>query len=165
MTWLSLLQEDRLKVNDDDEKKSNDETMETKKKKNKQLRKAKFLSTLLCLILMFMPEGLKFLGGPALAPAIDNLNIIQLDLTVDNMDCGGCVIEVEGLISSQSGVVSAKVTDFELGEVEILVNTAWIDYDRGDFFGSMDKVLVSHGFALHERGWKTQKMKFDESFA
>ena len=89
---------------------------------------------------MYMPEGLKFLGGPAVAPAVNNIisinihkysnnnninnqannsNILQLDYTVDNMDCNGCVIEVEGLLlSSQSGVISAKVTQFDLGDID-----------------------------------------------
>ena len=151
--------------------------------KNKQSsRKTKFLSTILCLVLMYMPEGLKFLGGPAVAPPVNNniininihnnnnnnknnSNILQLDYTVDNMDCNGCVIEVEGLLSSQSGVISAKVTQFDLGEVKILVNIEWIEYEKKGFFENMNQVLVSHGFALHERGYKTQKMKFDESFA
>ena len=96
----------------------------------------------------------------------NNNNIQRLDYTVDNMDCQGCVYSVEGIISSQLGVVSAKVTKFDFGEVEVYVNKDWIaDYNESTFEKSLNDVLMSNGYELHPRGWKTQKMKFDESFA
>ena len=132
--------------------------------KRKNIMKMQFISTVMCLCLMFMPEGLKFFGGPALAPAVDNVNVIRLDYTVDKMGCEGCVYSVEGLLSSQSGVVSAKVSNFDLGEVEIYVNKAWINFEKEVFEKSLNELLVSNGYELHERGWKTMKMKFNDSF-
>ena len=135
-------------------------------------RKMNFLfSSFLCLCLMYMPEGLKILGmdpvilAPAVKDSSNNSPYIKLEYTVDNMDCGGCVIEVEGLLTGQKGVVSAKVTTFDLGEVEIYVNTEWVeDYETVTFEKMLNETLVPHGFELHERGWKTKMMSFNERF-
>lgn len=193
MSWFSLSREEGKEEdvattnnddnNDDDKKKEKSDGNDTKISsgkiddscKSKQTitrRKISFLaSSLLCLCLMYMPEGLKILGiDPVLlAPAVkngdNNSSFIKLEYTVDNMDCGGCVVEVEGLLTGQTGVISAKVTTFALGEVEIYVNTEWVqDYETVTFEKVLNETLIPHGFELHERGWKTKMMTFDERF-
>lgn len=76
--------------------------------KKSTIMKSKVISTIICLILMFMPEGLQFFGGPAIAPSVESKNLLRLNYTVDNMGCEACVYSVEALISRQPGIVSAK---------------------------------------------------------
>lgn len=136
------------------------------KTSDRNIYKIKILSTVICIVLMYMPEGLQLVGGSALAPAIGNVkDMIRLEYTVDNMGCEACVFGVEGILTRQPGVISAKVTDFNLGEVEIVLNKAWIDYNKNIFEKSVNDNLELHGYELHQRGWKTKKMKLDESYS
>jgi copper chaperone CopZ len=147
--------------------KTTDKTKKTKKSINRSAVYRAFVSTILCLGLTFLPEGLKIMGGPALAPAkVENeSNLLTLEYTVNGMSCEGCVHSVEGLLSRQSGVISAKVSNYDLGEVEILINKEWVvDFEKDQFDDLIGGLLDKHGFGLHERGFETEKMKFDNSF-
>mmetsp|Transcript_25777 Transcript_25777/g.29925 ORF Transcript_25777/g.29925 Transcript_25777/m.29925 type:complete len:246 (+) Transcript_25777:359-1096(+) len=130
-----------------------------------QHRKRRLLfSTILCISLMYMPEGLKLIGGPAIAPAVNHEHVVKLEFTIDNMGCEACVNAVENILLRQSAVISAKVSSFDLGEAEVYINDHWLDIDIGMFEQSMNDDLKKHGYELHNRGWKTKKMHFDESF-
>ncbi len=170
--------------NNSNKKKSNESSTSTNKsssrstttkrrRRRRRRRKVLLLSsaTLLCLSLMFAPEGLRMMNNNKMdllsADYNDNGNnngnnnsnnnnnnkIIKLDYKVDNMDCGGCVRSVEAILSKQIGVVSAKVLSLDLGEVEVYLNKELVgdNYEKKEFDKILNDALMLKGYELHER--------------
>ena len=160
-TWFSILKSGKEvpKIKKEDNNVTNvccKETQTQTQTLNHNVKK--IMSTIVCLGLMFMPEILKMLGGPAIVASLDEKHIIKLEYTVDNMGCEACVYSVQGVLTIQSGVALAKITDFDLGEIEIYINKDWInDYEKETFENNLNETLLSSGFSLHDRGWKTKK--------
>lgn len=80
------------------------------------------LSTCVCLSLMFLPEGLLLLGGPAVAPPTEGSQVLQV--SVDGMGCEACQTHVQGLMDRAGGVIGSRV-DFKAGRAELVVNRDW----------------------------------------
>ncbi|KAK3260754.1 hypothetical protein CYMTET_30314 [Cymbomonas tetramitiformis] len=85
-------------------------------------KKQLFLSTLLTLCLTFLPEVLKYVGAPALAPPTDDTE--HFVFSIDGMGCEACQLHVENLLHQTSGVIQSSA-DFERGVVEVLVAKDW----------------------------------------
>jgi len=79
-------------------------------------------STAVCMVLMFLPEGLLMLGGPAVAPPTEGAQV--LEVSVEGMGCEACQTHVQGLMDRASGVVGSRV-DFKAGRAELVVNRDW----------------------------------------
>uniref|UniRef100_A0A0G4GBC2 HMA domain-containing protein n=1 Tax=Chromera velia CCMP2878 TaxID=1169474 RepID=A0A0G4GBC2_9ALVE len=109
--------------------------------------------TLLTLLLLFLPEVLRYGGGPAIAPPPGNAR--RLVFTVDNMGCEACESAVRLEMERFDGVLQAEV-DFETGRAELLAAEDWGFSESG-----LDERLRLRGYELHEEGWMTRKMKFD----
>eukprot|EP00406_Dinophysis_acuminata_P004414 CAMPEP_0179218100 /NCGR_PEP_ID=MMETSP0797-20121207/4282_1 /TAXON_ID=47934 /ORGANISM="Dinophysis acuminata, Strain DAEP01" /LENGTH=119 /DNA_ID=CAMNT_0020924403 /DNA_START=53 /DNA_END=409 /DNA_ORIENTATION=+ len=112
--------------------------------------------TCVTIVLSFLPELLKYCGGPAIAPPTDGA--VRKRFVVDNMGCEACVNAVERILTQHPGVVYGRVTEFERGEVEVFVadETAnWVAFSEQ----ALDSRLRKHGYELHERGWETESMK------
>ncbi|GFH55833.1 hypothetical protein CTEN210_12309 [Chaetoceros tenuissimus] len=136
-------------------------------------RRKLFLSSLLCLGLMFMPELLEsirhssFIQRNSQTISIDPRNVVELNYVVDNMGCEACINAVEKLMNGHIGVLSSKVSSFETGEVNIQVNkelyernteVTWTKY----FEDELGDLLHTHGYELRPVGWITKSMKLKE---
>jgi len=75
--------------------------------------------TAVCLLLMFLPEVVRFLGGPSFLPRpAPGKEVVQL--TVDGMGCDACAFAVKSALLSVPGVCAASV-DAETGVAEVHV--------------------------------------------
>jgi len=75
--------------------------------------------TAVCLLLMFLPEVVRFLGGPAFLPSpAPGKDVLQL--TVDGMGCDACAFAVKSTLLSVPGVCAASV-DAATGIAEVHV--------------------------------------------
>ena len=102
-----------------------------------------------------MPEGLKLLGGPAIAPPTSNA--IKQTYVVDNMGCEACIDAVGRIINQADGVLYSSI-ELETGEATIYVAKDW-NFNSLD----LDQHLRHHGYELHEEGHITKKMILDKS--
>lgn len=136
-------------------------------------RRKLFLSSVLCLGLMFMPELLEsirhssFIQRNSQTVNIDPRNVVELHYVVDNMGCEACINAVEKLMNSHMGVLSSKVNSFVTGDVNIQVNkepyernteVTWTKY----FEEELGDLLHTHGYELRSVGWVTKSMKLKE---
>jgi len=95
----------------------------SKKKKVPRSRARRLiLPTITTLVLMFLPELLKHMGGPKVAPPMDSVD--KLVVTIDNMGCEACQYTVQGLIDRTDGVVASNL-DFNTGVAEVFVAKDW----------------------------------------
>lgn len=165
-------------------------------------RRARFLrrlllSTALSLCLTFLPEALKALpGAPAIAPEFDADTQETLRFVVDNMGCEACEDAVNRILerslvsggggANKFGVIHAGITDFELGEIEIVVAKGWVranaeesEINRAEMsmpeasaetlsgsslhslasWSHLDAELRKHGYELRPYGWVTKTMQ------
>jgi copper chaperone CopZ len=114
-----------------------------------------FINTIITLTLMFMPEGLKYFGGPSIAPP--TTNAVKKTFVVDNMGCEACIDAVGRIINRANGVVSSNI-ELDTGEATVWIAKDW-NFDPKD----LDKHLKHHGYELHEEGHITKKMLLDKS--
>lgn len=80
------------------------------------------VSTILCLLLSYLPEMLLHSGGPALAPPTASTR--ELTLRLDGMGCEACQLHVRTVLERSAGVVSSEV-DFEKGLARVLIADDW----------------------------------------
>ena len=86
------------------------------------------VSTLLCVVLTFLPELLLASGGASMAPPTDSTR--ELQLVVDGMGCEACQSHVRTVIERSAGVVGSEV-DFTKGTARLLVADGWgFDLER-----------------------------------
>jgi len=88
----------------------------------KPSRRRLVFNTILCLGLTFLPELLRWSGGPAIAPPTEGAKVLRLK--VDGMGCEACEAHVRGVMDRASGVVSSYV-DFQKGSAEMEVAENW----------------------------------------
>jgi len=98
------------------------------------------LPTLTTLVLMFLPELLRHMGGPKVAPPVDSVD--KLVVTIDNMGCEACQYTVQGLIDRTDGVVASNL-DFATGIAEIFVARDW-----GFDAKALEEELMYQGYTL-----------------
>jgi len=157
MSWFYLMRNPNNGDSSSGDEKKSDSVSDGNERKRRKTRSRKFLllssATIVCLSLMFMPEGLRTMNTFQASSSADEISsIIKLDYKVDNMDCGGCVRAVEATLSKQSGVVSAKVLSLELGEVEVYLNKDLVEnYERKEFDKILSDALMLKGYELHGR--------------
>ena len=113
------------------------------------------MNTFVTLSLMYMPEGLKLLGGPAIAPP--TADAVKQTYVVDNMGCEACIDAVQRIINRADGVLYSSI-ELQTGEA-----TLWVAKDWNFNSEKLDQHLRHHGYELHEEGHITKKMKLDES--
>jgi len=113
------------------------------------------MNTFVTLSLMYMPEGLKMLGGPAIAPP--TADAVKQTYVVDNMGCEACIDAVQRIINRADGVLYSSI-ELQTGEA-----TLWVAKDWNFNSEKLDQHLRHHGYELHEEGHITKKMKLDES--
>lgn len=101
------------------------------------------LSTLLTVLLAFLPELLKWAGGPAIAPPTAGAQMRVLN--VQNMGCEACESAVRRIIDRQSGVVSSSV-DFKAGVAHVMIAEDW--HFTPD---QLHRDLEHHGYGLDLR--------------
>ena len=106
-------------------------------------------------MLMFMPEGLKYFGGPSIAPP--TTNAVKKTFVVDNMGCEACIDAVGRIINRANGVVYSNI-ELDTGKATLWIAKDW-NFDPKD----LDKHLKHHGYELHEEGHITKKMQLDKS--
>lgn len=130
------------------------------------------LSTLMCLVLMFMPEFLEIVGdfnsrrelraASKSSTSIEDREFVRVEYVVDNMGCEACVNAVEGIISRHKGVAVNKVTSFDFGEVDMYVDATLLTLGQKEIFErELDELLRVDGYELHEKGWTTKKMEME----
>ncbi|CAD7974881.1 unnamed protein product [Amoebophrya sp. A25] len=104
-------------------------------------------STLLTLILMFLPELLRFLHTstqlktwvPAVAPDMSGgADVETLHYVIDNMGCEACESGVRTILLRHSGVLDVLSVDFESGEAVLVANRAWTSTSSPGTSGSPD---------------------------
>ena len=101
-------------------------------------------SSIVTLLLMFLPELLRLTGGPSIAPPTNDQMVLQYN--VPNMGCEACETNVRRIISRQDGVVNSEV-DFDVGTARIVVAKNWnFDVNR------LEKELVDAGYGLLKFG-------------
>ena len=71
---------------------------------------------------MFMPEGLKYFGGPSIAPP--TTNAVKKTFVVDNMGCEACIDAVGRIINRANGVVSSNI-ELDTGEATVWIAKDW----------------------------------------
>ena len=165
LTWLVVLWYHALGNNNNNNKgkittKNNKKKDDAKNKKKitsyfTQIQKRLFINTIITILLMYMPEGLKLLGGPAIAPPTSNA--IKQTYVVDNMGCEACIDAVGRIINQADGVLYSSI-ELETGEATIYVAKDW-NFNSLD----LDQHLRHHGYELHEEGHITKKMILDKS--
>jgi len=131
-------------------------------------RRRLIISTIMCLTLMFMPEMLEQLRHSSLDvirfghQKVNGSDFTKMEYVVDNMGCEACINAVERLVDGQLGVISSKVSSFEMGEIDIYVGNDVTDPVWKDKFeNELEEVLREHDYELHPRGWVTKKMKLE----
>eukprot|EP00943_MAST-04B_sp_MAST-4B-sp1_P007617 g7617.t1 len=138
---------------------SNSSVGKAKSKNNKhyftKLNMKLFINTIITLMLMFMPEGLKYFGGPSIAPP--TTNAVKKTFVVDNMGCEACIDAVGRIINRANGVVYSNI-ELDTGKATLWIAKDW-NFDPKD----LDKHLKHHGYELHEEGHITKKMQLDKS--
>ena len=76
------------------------------------------INTLITLSLMYMPEGLRMFGGPAIAPP--TADAIKQTYVVDNMGCEACIDAVQRIINRADGVLYSSI-ELQTGEATLWV--------------------------------------------
>jgi len=112
----------------------------SKKKVPRSRIRRLILPTITTLVLMFLPELLKHMGGPKVAPPMDSVD--KLVVTIDNMGCEACQYTVQGLIDRTDGVVASNL-DFATGIAEIFVARDW-----GFDAKALEEELMYQGYTL-----------------
>lgn len=79
-------------------------------------------NTILCLGLSFLPELLRWSGGPAIAPPTEGAKVLKLK--VDGMGCEACEAHVRGVMDRSSGVISSHA-DFQKGIAQVEIADNW----------------------------------------
>ena len=93
-----------------------------------RLRNRLVAQTAITVSLMFLPEALKLLGGPSVAPSTENAK--ELQFSIPGLGCEACETAATRIINRQSGVLWSSV-DFEAGIAKIMVASDWnFDTDR-----------------------------------
>lgn len=135
-------------------------------------KKKLLLSTLLCLILMFMPEFLEVIGDFNTASELlaaskassssEDRQFKKMEYVVDNMGCEACVNAVEGIIMRHKSIATCKITSFDFGKVDIYVDTDMLRLGQQQVIErELDDLLRVDGYELHEEGWTTKKMEME----
>merc|ERR1711907_146477 len=116
----------------------------SKPKSSSRIGRGKFgrllLQTVITVSLMFMPEVLKHMGGPKVAPPVDQVDTHIV--TIDNMGCEACEYTVQGLIDRTDGVVASNL-DFGTGIAKIYVAKDW-----GFDLQKLEDELMYRGYTL-----------------
>ena len=86
------------------------------------LRNRLVFQTAITVALMFLPETLKIMGGPSVAPSTENA--VELEFAVPGLGCEACETAATRIINRQSGVLWSSV-DFEAGTARIMVAKDW----------------------------------------
>ena len=71
------------------------------------------MNTFVTLSLMYMLEGLKMLGGPAIAPP--TADAVKQTYVADNMGCEACIDAVQRIINRADGVLYSSI-ELQTGE-------------------------------------------------
>lgn len=79
-------------------------------------------NTAICLALTFLPELLRWSGGPALAPPTVGAKVLKLK--VDGMGCEACESHIRNVFDRSSGVIGSRA-DFKSGTAEVEIAEDW----------------------------------------
>jgi len=88
----------------------------------KGLRRRLLINTAICLALTFLPELLRWSGGPALAPPTIGAKVLKLK--VDGMGCEACEAHIRNVFDRSSGVIGSRA-DFKSGTAEVEIAEDW----------------------------------------
>lgn len=91
---------------------------------------------------MFLPEALRFAGGPGLAPPSNGVRLEEIELKIEGMGCEACETMVRSIIETGGGVFSTQV-NYETGSAAITVADGW-----GFSPHMIQQRLREHGYEL-----------------
>lgn len=106
----------------------------------KQIPRKVIRSTAIAIFLTFLPEILRIVGGPLMAPPTTNFDTVELK--IEGMGCEACENAVRSVIESSGGVISSSA-DFEVGRAIVYISRGWGFDER-----ALSKRLSTRGYNL-----------------